>query len=80
MFQHLVMLQKQQEFLQEQQKLQERHRLEKERMEKERLEQLKNKTKNEESKCQDGETQRTSCHSLCLHYFHFVFALPSVSQ
>lgn len=45
-----MLLQKQQEFLQEQQKLQERHRLEKERMEKERLEQLKNKTKNEESR------------------------------
>ena len=45
-----MLLQKQQEFLQEQQKLQERHRLERERMEKERLEQLKNKTKNEESR------------------------------
>lgn len=66
------MLQKQQEFLQEQQKLQERHRLEKERMEKERLEQLKNKTKNEESKCQDGETHRVI---LVILYVHIIFVL-----
>ena len=55
--QHLVLLQKQQEFLQEQQKLQERHRLERERMEKERLEQLKNKTKNEESAVASSEVK-----------------------
>ena len=46
----MVLMQKQQEYLVEQQKLEERNRIEKEILEKERLTQFKNKNKDEESK------------------------------
>ena len=45
----MVLMQKQQEYLVEQQKLEERNRIEKEILEKERLTQFKNKNKDEES-------------------------------
>ena len=50
MFQQMVLIQKQQEYLVEQQKLEERQRMEKEILEKGRLSQIKNKNKDEESK------------------------------
>ena len=49
-FQQMVLIQKQQEYLVEQQKLEERQRMEKEILEKGRLSQIKNKNKDEESK------------------------------
>ena len=46
----MVLIQKQQEYLEEQQKLEQRQRMEKEILEKERLTHIKNKNKDEESK------------------------------
>ena len=45
----MVLIQKQQEYLEEQQKLEQRQRMEKEILEKERLTHIKNKNKDEES-------------------------------
>ncbi|XP_052246440.1 histone deacetylase 4-like isoform X2 [Dreissena polymorpha] len=57
-FKKLVMMQKHQEFLAEQQKLEERQRLEKELLEKSRLSQIKNKNKEEESAVASTEVKQ----------------------
>ncbi|KAK3108585.1 hypothetical protein FSP39_011347 [Pinctada imbricata] len=54
---HLVLMKQHQEFLDQQKKLEERHRLEKEMLEKERLEQIKNKRDNERSAVASSEVK-----------------------
>lgn len=57
-FKQMVLMQKQQEYLVEQQKLEERSRIEKEILEKERLTQFKNKNKDEESAVASTEVKQ----------------------